>query len=219
MATEIIQTSLTAPYLLDRNDDLFVTRQGSIVVDGADAIHTRNATDDHLDLFILGQVTATGLASLGQGASAVFLGAASAGGLFAASHNSVTVGTSGRLEALQGFGIASLGSAATITNQGTIAAATGILVNQGDNRVENTGTIIATDEAIAISGSGSERKGDFSLIHNAGTIQSFADPLNPAGLGFGVSISARWVRLTNDGDIAARVALFSQASHTEVVNN
>ena len=213
MTTEIIQTSLTVPYLLDQNDDLLVTQQGSLTVDGANAISNRSATDDHLDLFILGQVTATGLASPGQGASAVFLSSD------LPSHNSVTVGTSGWLEALQGIGIASLGSASTIVNQGTIAAATGILVGQGDNRVDNTGTIIATDTAIAVGGFGIGLKRDFSVIHNTGTIQSFADPTNPGGSGWGIAVFADWARLINDGDISAHVAAFSQATHTSLINN
>ena len=44
MATEIISTNLTATYLLDRNDDLFLTQQGSVIVSGNTAVVVTSET-------------------------------------------------------------------------------------------------------------------------------------------------------------------------------
>lgn len=213
MATEIISTNLTATYLLDRNDDLFLTQQGSVIVSGARSVQTRTDLDSHPDLILLGHVEATGLDAPGLGASAVFLGAVSVGGLFGATHSSVTVGSSGRLEALQGFGIINLGSAATITNLGSIEAWVGIHVYGGDNRVENAGVITATEVGIEVGGVGNDLNPGPSHIHNSGTILTVADPLDPTALGWGISIFANRVQVTSEGTTDARPDILSQGSH------
>lgn len=219
MATEIISTNLTATYLLDRNDNLFVTQKGSAIVSGANAVQTRTNLDSHLDLILLGHVEATGLAAPGVGASAVFLQAHVIGGQVGATHNSVTVGSTGSLLALQGFGIFNQGSAATITNLGSIEAWVGIHVYGGDNRVENAGVITATEVGIEVGGVGNDLNPGPSHIHNSGTILTVVDPLDPTALGWGISIFANWVQVTNDGTIDARLGILSQGSHMAVSNS
>ncbi len=208
MATEIISTSLTTPYLLDKDDDLIVTGTGSLIVDEADAIHTRSNLDTDLSILVLGHVEATGLASPGLGASAVFLGGTFTNGAFDPSNNMVTVGITGSLEALGGFGIVSLGSATQVTNFGTIDADSGIVLRGGDNQILNTGAITATSVGISISGTDSAPKSDASLIHNSGTIQVSA--------GAGILVQERWVTVINDGSIAGGIGV--QSSHASVWN-
>ena len=209
MATEIISTALTTPYLLDMDDDLIVTDTGSLIVDGADAIHTRTNIDTELSVLVLGHVEATGLASPGLGASAVFLGGTFANGTFDPSNNSVTIGTTGSLEALAGFGIFSLGAATQVSNFGTIEADSGIMLRGGGNQILNTGTITATSVGISIAGIGNAPKSGATLIHNGGTIQVSA--------GAGILVQEQWVRVVNDGTIAGGIGI--QSDHASIWNN
>lgn len=219
MATEIISTDLTSQYLVDGSDTLILNSGVSIAVSGADAIHTRSNLDSGISLILLGQVTATGLASPGLGASAVFLGGTFTNGAFDPSHNSVTVGATGTLEALGGFGIFSFGSESTVSNFGTIDAVTGMVLRGGSNRIENAGVISAADTGININGTGSASKGEMSLIHNSGTIQTGINPGLPAGNGWGIGVFENWVSIVNDGIIAATHGIVSQGRHMSVMNS
>lgn len=209
MVTKIISTNLTTQYLLDLNDTLIVTQTGSLIVDAADAIHTRSNSETDTNILVLGHVKATGLASPGLGASAVFLGGTSVSGVFAPGNNSVMVGTTGTLEALGGFGVLSLGSATNVSNFGSIDADSGIAVRGGGNQILNAGVITATSLGISISGTGSVPRSDASLIQNSGTIQVSA--------GAGILVQEQWVTVVNDGTIAGGVGI--QSNHASVWNN
>jgi Ca2+-binding RTX toxin-like protein len=184
MAAEIISTTIAAPYLLDTADELYITRNGSVIMSsGANSAIEARAADTAIAIIVDGSVVALS-GNLSNPSGIQLVGTS---GTVLTNH-SVIVGQTGVVQAIYGWGVWLRGASNDVTNNGEISAgASGILIQGNQAQVLNTGLVTGQY--------GIEIQGDQSEVTNLGRVAAQTIGIRLFGGPVGT--------LVNSGDVAS----------------